>query len=81
MTLQDIVDKHSEKIGTTYNGPSYHAIQHIIRSIDYVFPLYTTSQELTKNEIAEFREFFMFGWVSKRHFCKWVPYCLFSFVL
>lgn len=64
MLLQDIIDKHREKVGTTYGGPSYHAIQHIIRSIDYVFPLYNKSEVLTEYELAEFREFFMFGWVS-----------------
>lgn len=64
MSLQDIVDKHSKIIGTTYGGRSYHAIQNIIRSIDYVFPLYHKSDVLTENEVEEFRELFSFGWVN-----------------
>lgn len=64
MTLQETIDKYSEKIGTTYGGSSYNAIHHIIRSIDCILPLYTKSKELTDDEIDAFREFFMFGWVG-----------------
>lgn len=64
MTLQETIDKYSEKIGTTYGGSSYNAIHHIIRSIDYILPLYTKSNELKEYEIDAFREFFIFGWVG-----------------
>lgn len=64
MTLQDVIDKHSNLIGKTYNGRNYHAIQNIIRSIDNVFPLYHSSSSLNEKEVAEFREFFNFGWAN-----------------
>ena len=64
MNLQDIVDEHTKLLGKTYGGRSYHAIQNIIRSIDYVFPLYHESNSLTVKEVAEFREFFNFGWAN-----------------
>jgi len=64
MALQDVIEKHSKTVGTTYSGRSYHAVQHIIRSLDYVFPLYYKSDVLADNKVEEFREFFMLGWVT-----------------
>lgn len=53
MTLQDLIDRESKIIGTTYKGRSYHAIHHIINSIDYILVLTRDSES---------REFFSFGW-------------------
>lgn len=62
MALQDIIAKHSKKIGKTYSGSSYHAVQHIIRSLDYILPLYHKSKLLNKSEVEDFRDLFMHGW-------------------
>jgi hypothetical protein len=64
MTLQDVVDKESKRIKRTYHGRSYHAIQHIVRSLDNVLTLYFNSTSLSHEEVNDFREFFRFGWPS-----------------
>lgn len=64
MTLGDIIEKESQLIGTTYGGSSYHAVQHIIRSIDVVLPFSYKSGSLNESQIGGFQDFFEFGWAS-----------------
>jgi hypothetical protein len=61
-SLADIVNKASQLIGTTYSGRNYHAIQHLVRSIDVVLTLYHKSEVLEDGKVEELRAFFEFGW-------------------
>jgi len=57
-----ILQEKSKIIGTTYDGPSYHAIQNIIRCIDAFLSIPSFSNELLPKEMEEFKELVCFGW-------------------
>src|SRR5690349_22385726 len=59
--LEDIVESETKRISTSFNGPSYHAIQNILRRLDFIIPFYCGSSSDAK-QVAEFRTFFNFGW-------------------
>lgn len=56
------LDEKSKIIGTTYNGTSYMAIQHIIRCIDTILPFYKHSEKLSAEEVGEYRKLIEYGW-------------------
>lgn len=60
--LSFILYEKSKIIGTTYHGPSYHAIQNIIRCLDTLLPFPSISNGLSSKEIEHFKELISFGW-------------------
>lgn len=55
-------NKESKVLENSYGGPSYHAIQHIVRRMDVVLPLFWESKNWTEKDVQEYRELFKFGW-------------------
>jgi hypothetical protein len=59
--LEDIIESETKRIASSFKGPSYHAVQHILRRLDFIIPFYTESNDDAK-KVAEFRTFFNHGW-------------------
>jgi len=57
-----LLQEKSKLIGTTYQAPSYHAIQNIIRCIDSILPFKIASKADSKKELIDFKELISFGW-------------------
>ncbi len=60
--LKELVKTESLKIKDTFSGPSYHAIQHILRRIDFIMLFYNDAPNKTEHEVEQLREFYKFGW-------------------
>jgi hypothetical protein len=60
--IAKIVKEETSKYKSSFNGPSYHAIQHILRRLDFVLLFFHNDQNITKEEVQELREFFNYGW-------------------
>lgn len=62
--LSAILDEKNKLLGLRYPGPSYHAIQNIIRCIDLILPFYGASKEdsVAQVEIQNFKTFVSYGW-------------------
>lgn len=60
--LKEIVETETLKIKDTFSGPSYHAIQHILRRLDFVMLFYSNVPNKTEQEVEELREFYNYGW-------------------
>lgn len=60
--LKQKIDEEAKILKNSFNGPSYWAIQNIVRRIDFIFPLFHKRDNWSEQEIYEFREFFSFGW-------------------
>lgn len=60
--LKEIVETETLKIKDTFSGPSYHAIQHILRRLDFVMLFYNNAPGKTEQEVEELREFYNYGW-------------------
>ena len=60
--LTFLLEEKDKIIGTTFGGPSYHAIQNIIRCIDYILPFYFESNKIELKHVDYFRELIGFGW-------------------
>ena len=60
--LKEIVETETLKIKDTFSGPSYHAIQHILRRLDFVMLFYNDAPGKTEQEVEELREFYNYGW-------------------
>ncbi|MGV3588701.1 MAG: hypothetical protein ACO1OF_16980 [Adhaeribacter sp.] len=60
--IAKIVKEETSKYKSFFNGPSYHAIQHILRRLDVVLLFFHNDETKTKEEIEELREFFNYGW-------------------
>lgn len=60
--LKELVKTESLKIKDTFSGPSYHAIQHILRRIDFIMLFYNDAPNKTEHEVEQLREFYKYGW-------------------
>lgn len=60
--LFTILTNKSNLTGLKYPGPSYHAIQNIIRCVDVILPFYTASNEADAKRVKIFTEFVSYGW-------------------
>lgn len=60
--LKEIIETETLKIKDTFSGPSYHAIQHILRRLDFVMLFYYDAPSKTEQEVEELREFYNYGW-------------------
>lgn len=60
--IKEIIQTETLKIRDTFSGPSYHAIQHILRRLDFVILFYTNPPGKTEQEVEELREFYNYGW-------------------
>lgn len=60
--IKEIVENESLKVKDTFSGPSYHAIQHILRRLDFVLLFYSDAPGKTEQEVEELREFYNYGW-------------------
>lgn len=60
--LKDKIDEESKIPKNSFGGPSYWAIQNIVRRIDFILPLFHRRDGWTKQQVDEFREFFNYGW-------------------
>ncbi|WP_281631615.1 hypothetical protein [Flavobacterium luteolum] len=62
--IENLVETETSKIKETFSGPSYYAVQHILRRIDFVMLFYNNDPRKTKEEVEELREFYSYGWVK-----------------
>jgi len=60
--IKEIIKTETLKIKDTFSGPSYHAIQHILRRLDFVMLFYNDAPGKTEQEVEKLREFYNFGW-------------------
>jgi len=60
--IKEIIENETLKIKDTFSGPSYHAIQHILRRLDFILVFYGSAQGKTEEEVEELREFYQYGW-------------------
>lgn len=60
--IKEIVDFETPKIRSSFSGPSYHAIQHILRRLDFIILFFTKAPDRTEKEVEELREFYNYGW-------------------
>lgn len=60
--IKEIVRTETLKIRDTFSGPSYHAIQHILRRLDFILLFYKNAPGKTEQEVEELREFYSYGW-------------------
>lgn len=67
--LRQKIDEEAKVLKNSFNGPSYWAIQNIVRRIDLIFPFMHRIENWTEQEIDEFRQFFQYGWAPiLKHF-------------
>ena len=66
--IKEIIQTETLKIRDTFSGPSYHAIQHILRRLDFVILFYTNPPGKTEQEVEELREFYNYGWLALKPF-------------
>lgn len=60
--LREKIDAESKVLNFSFGGPSYWAIQNIVRRIDFILPLFHRKDGWTEQQVDEFREFFNYGW-------------------
>lgn len=60
--IKEIIKTETLKIKDTFSGPSYHAIQHILRRLDFIMLFYNDAPGKTEQEVEKLREFYNFGW-------------------
>lgn len=60
--IKEIIKTETLKIKGTFSGPSYHAIQHILRRLDFIMLFYNDAPGKTEQEVEKLREFYNFGW-------------------
>ena len=60
--LKKKIDEESKILKNSFRGPSYWAIQNIVRRIDFILPLFHRREGWTEKQVDEFRKFFSFGW-------------------
>lgn len=60
--IKEIIETETLKIKDTFSGPSYHAIQHILRRLDFIMLFYYDAPGKTEQEVEELREFYNYGW-------------------
>lgn len=60
--IKEIIQTETLKIRDTFSGPSYHAIQHILRRLDFIILFYTDPPGKTEQEVDELRELYNYGW-------------------
>jgi len=60
--IKEIIQTENAKIKETFSGPAYHAVQHILRRLDFIILFYNDAPGKTEDEIEELREFYNYGW-------------------
>ncbi len=60
--LKSVIEQQTPRIRESFSGPSYHAIQHIVRRLDVISQFYPNSNADSVDKIQETQEFFNFGW-------------------
>ena len=60
--VKQVIENETLKIMGTFSGPSYHAIQHILRRLDFIMLFYSDAPGKTVQEVEELREFYNYGW-------------------
>ena len=62
--ITNLIETETLKIKETFSGPSYFAVQHILRRIDIVMLFYTYDSRKTNEEVEELREIYSYGWAK-----------------
>lgn len=62
--LKAVIESQRPKIRQSFSGPSYHAIQHIVRRLDVMNQFYPNSNIDSPEKVLETQEFFNFGWAN-----------------
>ena len=60
--IKEIVEEETLKVKSSFTGPSYHAIQHILRRLDFIMLFYSNDPNKSEVEVEQLREFYNYGW-------------------
>ncbi|MBK6902086.1 MAG: hypothetical protein IPH04_04525 [Saprospirales bacterium] len=67
--LKSVIEQQTPRIRESFSGPSYHAIQHIVRRLDVISQFYPNSNADSVDKIQETQEFFnLVGQMLSNHF-------------